>query len=91
MTFTKSIAVAAIGIALFGCSFQNKNEREADKITRAVIANDLAPVKGDIAPGVTIPRVKVADGRTNSALRANSSRSKRRRRPAVRPDDTAST
>lgn len=61
MTFTKSIAVASIGIALFGCSFQNKNEREADKITRAVIANDLAPVKGDIAPGVTIPRVKVAE------------------------------
>jgi hypothetical protein len=46
--------------ALAGCSFQNKDEREADKITRAVIDNDLRPVQGDISSQIAIPRVKVA-------------------------------
>ncbi len=51
------LAAAALGA---GCAFQNHNEREADRITRAVIANDLRPVRDDIASGVTITRVKVA-------------------------------
>ena len=55
------LAVAAIALTLAGCSFENKNEREADKITRAVMANDLRPVQDDIAKGITIPRVKVAE------------------------------
>ncbi|HEV7180816.1 MAG TPA: hypothetical protein VGN11_13165 [Candidatus Baltobacteraceae bacterium] len=53
-------AAACIATLLAGCSFQNKYEREADKITHAVMNNDLAPVKDDIAPGMTISRVKVA-------------------------------
>ncbi|HKU81659.1 MAG TPA: hypothetical protein VJP76_05770 [Candidatus Tumulicola sp.] len=62
MKLAKRMAAAAlIALAAAGCSFQNKNEREADRITRAVMANDLAPVQGDIAKGVTIPRVKVAE------------------------------
>jgi uncharacterized lipoprotein len=48
-------------LLLAGCSFQNKYEREADKITRAVMANDLAPVQNDIAPGVNLSRVQVAE------------------------------
>ncbi|MBV8244804.1 MAG: hypothetical protein JOZ38_02680 [Candidatus Eremiobacteraeota bacterium] len=32
---------------LSACSFQNKYEKEADKITRAVIANNVQDVKGD--------------------------------------------
>ncbi len=52
--------LAAAG-ALAACSFQNKDEREADKITHAVMNNDLRPVADDIAKGVTIPRVKVAE------------------------------
>ena len=55
------IAAAAIALTLTGCSFENKNEREADKITRAVMANDLRPVQDDVAKGITIPRVKVAE------------------------------
>lgn len=55
-----ALAVLAALIAA-GCSFQNKNEREADEITRAVMANDLAPVQNDIAKGITIPRVQVAE------------------------------
>jgi hypothetical protein len=48
-------------LILAGCSFENKYEREADKITRAVMNNDLAPVKNDIAPGVNISRVQIAE------------------------------
>ncbi|MDP9018205.1 MAG: hypothetical protein M3N19_07780, partial [Candidatus Eremiobacteraeota bacterium] len=40
-------AAAAVAIALAGCSFQNKAEKEADKITHAVIANDMSPVIND--------------------------------------------
>lgn len=53
--------LAALAIlALAACSFQNKYEREADRITRAVMNNDLRPVAGDIEKGVNVPRVKVA-------------------------------
>ncbi|MBV8285198.1 MAG: hypothetical protein JO241_05175 [Candidatus Eremiobacteraeota bacterium] len=50
----------AIAVALAGCSFQNKYESEADKITQAVIHNDLSPVRDDIDPNVHITRVQVA-------------------------------
>jgi len=53
------LAFLAAG-ALAACSFQNGNEREADKITKAVINNDLRPVQEDIAKGVGVTRVKVA-------------------------------
>ncbi len=52
--------MAAVAVLVAGCSFQNKYEKEADKITRAVMNNDLGPVKNDIAPGETISRVKIA-------------------------------
>jgi hypothetical protein len=45
---------------LSGCSFQNRYEREAESITRAVMANNLAPVENDIAPGINVTRVQVA-------------------------------
>ena len=54
----KSLLVAALALCA-GC-FENHNEREADRITRAVIDNDLKPVEGDIAKGISITRVKVA-------------------------------
>ncbi len=56
----RTLAVLAAA-ALAACSFQNKYERETGDITRAVMNNDLRPVSGDIAPGVNIPRVKVAE------------------------------
>ncbi len=61
MNVPKCLAVAAVVAALAACSFQNKNEREADKITHAVMNNDLHPVQDDLSKGVTIPRVKVAE------------------------------
>ena len=50
-------------LSLAGCAFQNKNEREADKITRAVINNNVAPVMGDFDPAIKtqITRVRVAE------------------------------
>lgn len=55
------LALAALCAAvLAGCSFQNKYEREADKITRAVMANDLSPVKNDLSPDLHITRVQIA-------------------------------
>jgi len=53
-------SLALVAAALAGCSFQNKYEREADAITRAVMNNDLRPVSGDISPRVKITRVQIA-------------------------------
>ncbi|MBV9233465.1 MAG: hypothetical protein JO030_05430 [Candidatus Eremiobacteraeota bacterium] len=55
------LTALAIGVTLAACSFQNKNEREAERITRAVMDNNLKPVTGDLASGVAITRVKVAE------------------------------
>lgn len=55
-----AIALTAT-IAVVACAFQNRNEREAEKITNAVIANDLRPVQNDIAKGIDITRVQVAE------------------------------
>lgn len=41
------LAAAALAVLITGCSTQNKAEKEADKITKAVIANNMAPVMGD--------------------------------------------
>jgi len=55
------VLTVAVAVLLVGCSFQNRNEREADRITRAVIANNLQPVQSDIAKGVAITRVQIAE------------------------------
>lgn len=59
MKFRWTAAVLAV-VALAGCSFQNKYEREAEKLTKATMANDWSSVQGDIAPGIHISRVQVA-------------------------------
>jgi hypothetical protein len=53
---------AALALALLaaGCSFQNKYEREADRITHAVLDDNLGPVQSDIAKGINVSRVQVA-------------------------------
>jgi hypothetical protein len=54
------LIVGAAAACLAACSFQNQNEREADRITQAVIKNDLKPVESDVAAGISITRIKVA-------------------------------
>lgn len=61
MTLTRLAVALAVAATLSACSFQNRNEREAERITRAVVDNDLKPVENDIAKGVAITRVKVAE------------------------------
>lgn len=57
------LALALAALSLAGCAFQNKDEREADKITRAVINNNVAPVMGDFDPAIKsqITRIRVAE------------------------------
>ena len=48
-------------VALTACSFQNRYEREAEKLTRAAMNNDFGPVQNDIAKDTHITRVQVAE------------------------------
>jgi len=57
--------LALLGICVLfvpGCS-GNRNEREADRITLAVIANDMRPVIGDFDPAIKgqLTRIRVAE------------------------------
>jgi hypothetical protein len=53
--------VVALALILTACSFENKYEREADRITHAILNNNLAPVQGDIGKGINVSRVQVAE------------------------------
>ncbi len=61
MKFRSALAAAFAVVALAACSFQNKYEHEAERITRAVMANNLAPVQNDLTPGLHVSRVKIAE------------------------------
>jgi hypothetical protein len=56
----RTLAALAAIVVLAGCSFQNKYEKEAQKITEAVMNNNLQPVHDDIADRIKITRVQVA-------------------------------
>ena len=58
----KFLAVALAALSLAACA-GNRNEAEADKITRAVIGNNVSPVMGDFDPAIKgqITRVRVAE------------------------------
>ena len=56
----KAIAVLALAL-LAACSFQNRYEREAEKLTRAAMNNDFGPVQNDLAKGTHITRVQIAE------------------------------
>lgn len=45
------LALVSAAVVLSACSFESKNEKLADEITRAVMANDLKPVMKDLTPG----------------------------------------
>ena len=55
-----TLVAAALLIAMTtACSFQNSYEKKAQRVTEALIANDMTPVKDEIPAGVT--RVQVAE------------------------------
>ena len=60
MKFKHIVAPLVAVAVLAGCAFQNKYEKEADKITHAVMNNDLGPIKNDLSPGLNITRVQIA-------------------------------
>jgi len=55
-------------VALSGCARQNRAEKEADKITRAVIANDMRPVENDFAAAPRQKMTRVAVARLSDEL-----------------------
>ncbi|HEY3676412.1 MAG TPA: hypothetical protein VGK84_10525 [Candidatus Tumulicola sp.] len=61
MKLVRALVAVACVASLAACSFQNKNEKEADRITHAVMNDDLRPVQDDLAKGLTVPRIKVAE------------------------------
>ena len=61
MRSARFLLILAAAALFAGCSFQNRNEREAQRITNAVIANDFKPIESDIGKGITITRVQIAE------------------------------
>jgi hypothetical protein len=61
MKVLQVLILGTVAVLLASCSFQNRNEREAERITQAVIANDFKPVEGDIGKGIAITRVQIAE------------------------------
>ena len=51
----------ALALLVAACSFENRYEREADRITHAVMDGNLGPVQNDIAKGINVSRVQVAE------------------------------
>lgn len=59
----KFLALALALLSFAACGGPSRTQREADKITRAVIANDMSPVMNDLDPSIKgqITRVRVAE------------------------------
>jgi hypothetical protein len=55
------LAAGLCALSFVACSFQNPNEHLAQRITEAVVNNDLRPVSGDIALPKSVSRVQVAE------------------------------
>uniref|UniRef100_E6Q2Z9 Lipoprotein n=1 Tax=mine drainage metagenome TaxID=410659 RepID=E6Q2Z9_9ZZZZ len=57
-----SLALAACAaLALVSCGGENRYERLADRITQAMQNNSIAPVQNELAKGINIDRVRVAE------------------------------
>lgn len=63
MKLRSLLVLGFAALTLAGCSFQNRYEKEADKITRAVIADDMQPLQADFTPAISqqITRIKVVE------------------------------
>ena len=59
------VAMVLLIAVTTACSFQNAYEKKAQKVTEALIANDMTPIKDEIPPDVT--RVQVAEYSTELA------------------------
>jgi len=62
------VVLSVLGIAISGCSRENRYEREADKITQAVIANNMGPVINDFDTQSRAAVTRVAVARLSDEL-----------------------
>lgn len=72
LSLSKGLPSAFLMLALLiaGCSTQNKYEKEADKITKAVIANNMQDVAGDFDSQARTQVTRVAVARLSDELNA---------------------
>ncbi len=57
-----ALVLAALAtLALAGCGGENRYERLADRITQAMQNNSIAPVQNELAKGINIDRVRIAE------------------------------
>ncbi len=62
------VLVVLAAVALAGCSTKNRYEKEADKITNAVVANNMADVQGDFDSQARVQITRVAVARLSDEL-----------------------
>jgi len=67
------LTITALSILITGCSFQNKATQEADKITKAVIANNMDPVVKDFDSQLRAKITPVAVAQFSTELREQGS------------------
>lgn len=60
MKLARGFAIVGMALLVAGCTFENKNERLAHRITSAVMANDVAGVAALFSPKAHITRMTVA-------------------------------
>jgi len=63
------LVATGLALSLAGCSFQNKATQEADKITKAVIANNMDPVVKDFDSQLRAKITPVAVAQYSTELR----------------------
>ena len=61
MKRTVLVLAAFAVLSLAACGGENRYERLADRITRAMQNNSIAPVQNELAKGINIDRVRVAE------------------------------
>ena len=55
------VLAAFATLALAGCGGENRYERLADRITQAMQNNSIAPVQNELAKGINLDRVRIAE------------------------------
>ena len=63
------LLATALAVLITGCSFANKQEKEADKITNAVIANNMDPVMKDFDSQLRAKITPIAVAQYSTELR----------------------
>lgn len=60
MTLARILCVAAAAELVAGCSAASATQRQAERITAAIVANDMRPVEGEFSANASISRARIA-------------------------------